>query len=117
MHNLMEFSKLAADFRECREALIALGDENRLHMLYMMMTTAKPEGMRVGEITSGTHLSRPAVSHPLRILKEAGIVKVRPEGTMNFYYLDPDMESFKLLISVLDRSVQYASELPYRGEE
>ena len=74
-------------------------------------------GIRVGEITKRTNLSRPAVSHHLKLLRDAGIVKVRREGTRNYYYLDPDMKSFKALISVLERSVEYASELPYRGEE
>ena len=116
MHSTEDYFKLAADFRESRGTLIALGDENRLHMLYTMMTAAKPEGLRVGEITAMTHLSRPAVSHHLRILKDADIVSLRREGTRNFYYLDPDMKSFRLLISVLERSVAYASELPYSGE-
>lgn len=35
-----------------------------------------------------THLSRPAVSHHLKILKEAEIVNLRREGTKNYYYLD-----------------------------
>ena len=117
MHDRNEFGKLSEDFKACRETLVALGDENRLHMLYMMMLSEKPEGLRVGEITTMTNLSRPAVSHHLKQLREAGIVNVRPEGTKNFYYLDPDMNSFRRLISVLRRSVEYASELPYRGEE
>ena len=116
MHSTEDYFKLASDFRESRSTLIALGDENRLHMLYTMMTAAKPEGLRVGEITAMTNLSRPAVSHHLRILKDAGIVNLRREGTRNFYYLDPDMKSFRLLISVLQRSVAYTAELPYRGE-
>ncbi|MBR4145469.1 MAG: winged helix-turn-helix transcriptional regulator [Lachnospiraceae bacterium] len=117
MHEKKEFLKLVSDFRNSRNVLIALGDENRLHLLYQMMTTEKPMGIRVGEITKRTNLSRPAVSHHLKILKDAGIVNVRKEGTMNYYYLDPDMKSFRALISVLKRSVEYASELPYRGEE
>ena len=117
MHNKQEFMKLASDFKDCRAVLVALGDENRLHILYQMMVTAKPMGMRVGDIVKMSSLSRPAVSHHMKILKDAGVVAVRKEGTMNFYYLDPDMRSFKSLISVLERSVSYASELPYRGEE
>lgn len=117
MHSKKEFTELAADFRDCRAVLAALGDENRMHILYQMMVTAKPMGMRVGDIVKMSSLSRPAVSHHMKILKAAGVVAVRKEGTMNFYYLDPDMRSFKSLISVLERSVSYASELPYRGEE
>lgn len=117
MHSKKEFTELVADFRDCRAVLAALGDENRMHILYQMMVTAKPMGMRVGDIVKMSSLSRPAVSHHMKILKDAGVVAVRKEGTMNFYYLDPDMRSFKSLISVLERSVSYASELPYRGEE
>ncbi|MEG6523627.1 ArsR/SmtB family transcription factor [Desulfotomaculum sp. 1211_IL3151] len=43
--------------------------------------------MRVGEIKAKTHLSRPAVSHHLKILKDIGIVKMREEGTKNFIIL------------------------------
>ena len=109
MHTEKEFMQLAGDFRASRPVLIALGDENRLHILYQMMIAADPMGR--------SDLSRPAVSHHLKILKDAGVISVRREGTKNYYYLDPDMGSFKTLISVLQRSVDYAAELPFRGEE
>ena len=41
-----------------------------------------------GEITKKTKLSRPAVSHHLQVLKDAGIINVRREGTMNYYYIN-----------------------------
>lgn len=47
-------------------------------------------GMRVGEIAALTSLLCPAISHHLQILKEAGVLKMRREGTKNFYYFDPD---------------------------
>jgi DNA-binding transcriptional ArsR family regulator len=34
-------------------------------------------------------ISRPAVSQHLRVLKEAGLVVVRPEGTRRIYAIDP----------------------------
>ena len=61
MHTKKEFMKLSADFKECRDVLVALGDENRLHILYQMMITADPMGMRVGDIVKMSSLSRPAV--------------------------------------------------------
>ena len=42
MHGKKEFGKLASDFKDCRDVLIALGDENRLHLLYQMMTAENP---------------------------------------------------------------------------
>ena len=45
MHTKKEFMRLSTDFKECRDVLAALGDENRLHILYQMMITADPMGM------------------------------------------------------------------------
>ena len=72
-------------------------------------------GVRVNEITEKTHLSRPAVSHHLQILKDAGILKMRREATKNYYYFDPDMKSFNLLISVLRNAVDITSAFPDRS--
>ena len=58
----------------------------------------------------------PAVSHHLQILKDTGILKMRREGTKNYYYFDPDMKSFELLTGVLQRAIQITSELPDRSE-
>lgn len=46
-------------------------------------------------IARKTNLSRPAVSHHLGILKDAGLIDVRREGTKNYYYFDSDMKSIK----------------------
>lgn len=46
--------------------------------------------LEFGDITEKTHLSRPAVSHHLQILKEAGIINMYREGTKNYYYVSAD---------------------------
>jgi DNA-binding transcriptional ArsR family regulator len=51
----------------------------------------------VGEITKQTHLSRPAVSHHLKVLKDAKILNVTSQGTMNFYSLDPNQSDLSKL--------------------
>ncbi len=76
------------DFARAQPLLNVIGDETRQLILIVLMETSCKEGMRVGEITTKTHLSRPAVSHQIKILKDLGIVKCRNEGTMNFYYID-----------------------------
>lgn len=93
-------------FRNCMPLFIALGDEVRLTIIEVLARTGlydncgrdvasalggyllpeKP-GMNVKEITEQTSLSRPAISHHLKILKDAGLVSVRHEGTSNYYYL------------------------------
>ena len=39
----------------------------------------------MGELAGGLPVSRPAVSQHLRVLKEAGLVRERRQGTRNFY--------------------------------
>lgn len=97
----MEINRLTTEFTDCQKLLIALGDENRQHMMLEMMQMGKCNGVRVGDITERTHLSRPAVSHHLQILKNAGILRVRREGTKNYYSFEHDTESFKKLIQML----------------
>ncbi len=84
----MDFEKqidlIKSDFEKSRRLLIALGDETRQSIIITLMS-AECEGMRVGEITAKTHLSRSAVSHHLKILLDTGLAKVWHEGTMNFY--------------------------------
>ena len=79
--------KLAEKFKFCRKAFIALGDETRQQMLIALLES-DVHGIRVGEITKRTHLSRPAVSHHLQILKEAGVISMYRDGTKNYYYVN-----------------------------
>lgn len=93
--------EISKEFKECSKFLAAIGDETRQHMLLEMMKMKKCNGVRVGEITKKTNLSRPAVSHHLAIMKDVGIIKMRKEGTMNFYYLDVDSKTIRQLIDTL----------------
>jgi DNA-binding transcriptional ArsR family regulator len=43
----------------------------------------------VGAIARGMPVSRPAVSQHLKVLKKAGLVSDRQEGTRRVYYIDP----------------------------
>ncbi len=79
---------LREEFTDVGDVLAAIGDETRQLILLVLMTTECKEGLRVGEIQEQTHLSRPAVSHQLKVLKDLGLVKYRQEGTKNYYYID-----------------------------
>lgn len=114
MEEYSEFGILAEEFEACRKTLLALGDENRQHLILEMMKMGRCCGVRVGEITEKTHLSRPAVSHHLRILKEAGIVGVRREGTKNYYYLDADAGAMDRLIRLLFHAKAAVERAPGR---
>ncbi len=64
--------------------LDALGDPTRRAVLEVLRGGARP----VGEIARQLPVSRPAVSQHLRVLKEAGLVRDRQEGTRRLYSVD-----------------------------
>lgn len=112
---LRDIPKLADEFAACRKILLALGDENRQHLILEMMRMGECGGVRVGAVTEKTHLSRPAVSHHLQILKDAGIVKMRREGTKNYYYFDADAEAVDGLLQMLTHAKKIMKNLPDRA--
>lgn len=95
---------LAEAFAASTGMLTAMGDETRQHIILEMMKMNHCDGARVGEITGKTNLSRPAVSHHLQILKRAGLIKSRKEGTKHFYYFDPETEALEQLIATLQEA-------------
>jgi DNA-binding transcriptional ArsR family regulator len=68
------------------EAIAALADPTRRKVFERLRGGPRP----VVEIARGLPVSRPAVSQHLRVLKEAGLVRERREGTRNFYSVDGD---------------------------
>ena len=66
--------------------LDALGDWTRRQIF-----EALRQGPRsVGDLAGSLPVSRPAVSQHLRVLKDAGLVRSRQEGTRRIYSVDPE---------------------------
>lgn len=111
--------EITSKFKGCRKAISAIGDETR-QLILITLLESDFNGIRVGEITEKTHLSRPAVSHHLKILKEAEIVNVRREGTKNYYYLDSKKSQWKSLtelINLIFIGIQHIGENDVRKGE
>jgi DNA-binding transcriptional ArsR family regulator len=64
----------------------ALGEPTRRTIFERL--AARP--MAVGELAGELPVSRPAVSQHLRVLKRAGLVRERAEGTRRVYRVDLD---------------------------
>lgn len=111
-----DINRLSQGFSDCRRVLLAIGDETRLHIVLEMMKMGKCNGVRVGEITEKTNLSRPAVSHHLQILKDCGVLNVRKEGTKNYYYFDNKTAEFDKLRDTLNLAINILHKLPDRSE-
>lgn len=67
------------------EGFAALSDPTRRQIFDRLSRKA----LSVGELAEGLPVSRPAVSQHLKVLKDAGLVVVRTEGTRNIYRVDP----------------------------
>ena len=65
------------------EAFEALGDPNRRAIIELLRAGDRS----VQELADALPISRPAVSRHLRLLKEAGLVTDRAEGTRRLYRL------------------------------
>ena len=111
-----EIANLSVDFDACHKILAAMGDETRQHIILEMMRMDY-NGVRVIDIAATTNLSRPAVSHHLQILKDAGIAKMRKEGTKTYYYLDPDMAAFSRMIHMFQQAIDICAIIPNRSGE
>jgi DNA-binding transcriptional ArsR family regulator len=66
-------------------ALDALGDGTRRDIVRLL--ASRPSS--VGELADRLPVSRPAVSQHLRVLRDAELVTVVPQGTQRIYRLDP----------------------------
>jgi DNA-binding transcriptional ArsR family regulator len=64
----------------------ALGDAHRREILRLL----SQRDLAVQQIADALPISRPAVSRHLRLLKEAGMVAERAEGTRRIYHLEQD---------------------------
>ena len=64
--------------RAAAPVLIALGDPTR-RIIFERVAT-QPQS--VSELAQALPVSRPAVSQHLRVLKDAGLVSVRPDGAL-----------------------------------
>jgi ArsR family transcriptional regulator, arsenate/arsenite/antimonite-responsive transcriptional repressor len=98
-------SVAVASFEEEATLFKAVGDAYRLRILATLAATSQE--VCVCDFTEALPLNQPAVSHHLRVLREAGLVTCERRGTWVYYKLAPDanirMES--ALRSVLQTEV------------
>ncbi|OIK04142.1 ArsR/SmtB family transcription factor [Streptomyces monashensis] len=63
----------------------ALADPHRRAIVALLLAGPRP----VGEITEACGLSQPSTSKHLKVLREAGLVRVRQDAQRRVYALDP----------------------------
>ena len=62
-----------------------VGDPMRLEIIFLL---SEHDRLNVGEIAANFHLSRPAISHHLKVLKDARVLKSEKSAQEVYYWLD-----------------------------
>ncbi|MEO7727364.1 MAG: metalloregulator ArsR/SmtB family transcription factor [Burkholderiales bacterium] len=73
------------EWRNISKVFAALGDEHRQRIL---LTFEAGERLNIGEIVQVSTLSRTAVSHHLRILREAGVLQSSKQGKEVYFWIN-----------------------------
>src|SRR5262245_55832888 len=73
------------EWRRVARVFVALGDEHRQRIL---LTFERGEELNVSAIAAVSTLSRPAVSHHLKILHQAGVLKRQKRGRETYFCVD-----------------------------
>ena len=87
---------LPAAWRRIASVFVALGDPHRQRILLMF---EPGERLNVGQIVAASTLSRSAVSHHLRVLREAGVLESEKVGKEVYFW--PDAETVRQALSAV----------------
>lgn len=88
-------------FFDLAEFFKVFGDSTRIKVLWALFTSE----MCVCDIAALLNMTQSAISHQLRVLKQAKLVKNRKEGKVVYYSLDDD--HIKL---ILDQGIEHINE-------
>ena len=98
---LMEKLSRAGDFSAAAELMSLLSDSSRLRIFWLLCHCEEC----VVNISVMTEMSSPAVSHHLRLLKEAGLIVSRRDGR-EVYYSAADSPQCRLLHSMTEKLME-----------
>lgn len=69
------------------KSFAALSDETRLTIVEQLMKSGE---LPAGDLASGFDISAPAISRHLKVLRQAGLIEQRIDGTHRLYSVRPD---------------------------
>ncbi len=94
---LLKFLPTEKEFAEAADIFSQLCDSTRLRILWLLCHSEEC----VGDIAAAVDMSAPAVSHHLRVLKQAGLIISRREGKEVLYTLS-DTKEAELVHQMID---------------
>lgn len=97
-------NKLVLDkFTQCTSILQALGDITRQRIIALLI---EQPSLNVTQITECMEISRPAISHHLKILRQAQLVDCLRNGKERYYCLSPRIHDTLQLLKDLIEAVE-----------
>ncbi|WP_349409722.1 metalloregulator ArsR/SmtB family transcription factor [Pseudalkalibacillus sp. SCS-8] len=96
-----EKERFLESFRNATPLFQALADPVRQELILLL---AENERLNVNEIAEYSPMSRPTISHHLKILKQVHLVTSEKKGTQNYYRLEVErpLEQLKELVKVIE---------------
>jgi ArsR family transcriptional regulator len=90
-------------FREAIPLLQVLADATRQDII---LALAENESLNVNQLAERLPLSRPAISHHLKSLKQTGLIDMEQRGTGNYYFLTlkESVNMLKELLSSIEKN-------------
>ena len=76
------------DAEKAARAFKALGDDNRLRIIELIASQGE---MCACRILDELDIAQPTLSHHMKLLKDAGLVKARKQGRWTHYSMDRSM--------------------------
>ena len=92
------------EWRNISKVYAALGDEHRQRIL---LTFEPGERLNIGQIVEVSTLSRTAVSHHLRILREAGVLQSVKEGKEVYFWINKNflVDAMETVVGYIKKNV------------
>lgn len=84
------------------QAVLAAVEPTRLKILFLLGSRKR---LCVGDIAKGFKISRPAISHHLKVLKHSGLVQTEREGQEIYYAVSMDriIDTLRALAGSMER--------------
>lgn len=110
MNNIIQYH-----LQQCLPIFTGLGDEHRQKIALLLMAHTR---LNVNQLTELMPISRPAVSHHLKLMLQSELVAVEQIGNERFYkmnvnYDDPNrcpIQRLKSLVLALEQSLSHSCQ-------
>lgn len=104
-----EICSLEETFSETGSILEALSSKIRQDII-LELAKCYPQGLRICEINKRKCITRPTMSHHMKMLCKAHLIGYDKKGTKNFYYLNIDADKISKLLDLFQKLKSFSGE-------